>query len=134
MKKFILLVVACVLLSFGINSHLKEVTPFDHIRVSAINACLIDAVSLSNSMMAHNTLQDAGVWSKVVAFKVTTKEDKVYGHAVCFFLYKGKYFLYDPAYGSYTMIGVNLKDTPAIDVLKAVMAIDTKKIEISFEI
>lgn len=135
MKKYILPILISILLSAGIIviERKYNTTPFEHTRVIAMNACLVDSVTLSSVINAHQSLFNARVWSKVVAFTITTKEGKIYGHALCFFEYKGKFFIYEPAQGSFTVTDLDLRVTPALKILTTIIP-GIEKIEINLEL
>ena len=118
-----------MMLSFLFLLKLKR-TPFDYIPILAPNACLVDAISFGHAYKVSQRMSFATQWSVILCYTWDTIVGTQEGHAVCLFLYKDKYYVYDPSFGSWTLLGDDLDKLDLYPVLTRTVPAGATNLEI----
>ncbi len=112
MKKAILTLLVLANLFVGWNIY-NDQLPFGFPVGAALginNGCLVESTLFAQQYRAYMVMKNADMFSKILFLRLAEKDtENVYiiGHAVCFFRYDNRSYIYDPNYGSYLLHDYN---------------------------
>lgn len=133
--KYIFFTLLTTLLTADVYLNLTEKTPFHYTPLPVSNGCLVDSIIFTESYWVQQKFSVYKTWAKIVAYRYKLEDGKEIGHAICVFLYKGTYFIYDPENGSFMYLPhFNPQTTPLIFVVKTVVPSKTIEFKIELEL